>query len=107
VNLGRGAALERVQDGGKSAVAPLSRSARTGLLPDWPAGFLRTELVATHNTAVNVLMPQGGGTKGCAPSHFVQAPVPSWQPWTRPRNSEAGRGERGGHDRLEPVGGDE
>lgn len=74
MNQGRGASLERVQVGGKSAHAPLPRSARTGLLPDFPVGGLRTELVATHNrSAATVTQGAGLPSKGSpAPSYLAQ-----------------------------------
>lgn len=100
----RRAVVHHVQDGGKSAVALLSRSARAGLTGLAGREMVR-ERVATHSCNAATVTQAGGWNGLPASSHLVQAPAPFWRPWTRAWNSEASRGERGGHDRLEPVGG--
>ena len=90
---------------GLSCGAPISRSARTGALPDIPAGQSEVGVVSVHRPSAATVTQAGGLNGFPAFSSFVQAPAPSWRPWTRAWSSEASRGERGGHDRLEPVGG--
>lgn len=113
MNRERRAVVHHVQAGpvplvGWKSGALLSRSARVGVpLSDIPAGCSKVQGVVSAHTRSAATVTQAGGDECALPafSSFVQAPAPSWRPWTRVWNSEASRGERGGHDRLEPVGG--